>query len=658
LFLNKIPFSKEDFCTINTTLTSYNFPIIFSMFRYVKFFLFFLDWLVIYLSWLASCHFVLAPNEMPDYFQKSLYLVPIIAVIKISIFIKLGLYRAILRYASFPYARTIFKAVTLGSLISFLVINYPIRGWPFGVFTMDWLITLFLVGSLRFFPRYYLETSRRAETGEEKKVLIYGAGDLGNAVVRNLLHPGSEYLPIGFIDDDPRKIGKKVHNLSIFGSRTDLPKIIKRNKIKEIIIAINTIAPDWLSGLVKECRNYHVFCRIAPKMSDMTSQDINIKNIDIADLLKRNPKDLDEKQIDLFLKRKKILITGAAGSIGTELVHQALRFKPKKLILVDYSEFSLYTLQENLNENIQNVKSFIKFKFILQDLRDGQAINQLIATEKPDIIFHAAAYKHVPLIESNPFSGILNNIQSTVNIANAADQNNVEKFVLISTDKAVRPTNIMGATKRICELYIQNLNLRSKTEFVAVRFGNVLGSSGSVVPKFLEQIRNNGPVTVTHPEVTRYFMLVQEAVQLVMQAASIGHGGEIFILNMGKPVNIREVAEDLIYLAGKEPYGDIDIQFTGLRPGEKLYEELLIGDTEKKTQYENITIGKMTFIDWDTLNANIKKLIDSTNLQDKMSVLINVKELVPEFNHMELPNEMGSKNILHLPLAVIPAARK
>ena len=275
------------------------------------------------------------------------------------------------------------------------------------------------------------------------------------------------------------------------------------NKIKEIIIAINTIAPDWLSGLVKECRNYHVFCRIAPKMSDMTSQDINIKNIDIADLLKRNPKDLDEKQIDLFLKRKKILITGAAGSIGTELVHQALRFKPKKLILVDYSEFSLYTLQENLNENIQNVKSFIKFKFILQDLRDGQAINQLIATEKPDIIFHAAAYKHVPLIESNPFSGILNNIQSTVNIANAADQNNVEKFVLISTDKAVRPTNIMGATKRICELYIQNLNLRSKTEFVAVRFGNVLGSSGSVVPKFLEQIRNNGPVTVTHPEVTR-----------------------------------------------------------------------------------------------------------------------------------------------------------
>lgn len=628
------------------------------MFRYVKFFLFFLDWVVIYISWLASCYFVLTPDEIPDYFQKSLYLIPIIAIIKISIFIKLGLYRAILRYASFPYARTIFKAVTLGSLISFLVINYPTRGWPFGVFTMDWLITFFLVGSLRFLPRYYLETSKRAETGEEKKVLIYGAGDLGDAVVRSLLHPGSEYLPIGFIDDDPRKIGKKVHNLSIFGSRADLPKIIKRNKIKEIIIAINTIPPDWLSNLVKECRNYHVFCRIAPKMSDMTSQDINIKNIDIADLLKRNPKDLDEKQIDLFLKRKKILITGAAGSIGTELVHQALRFKPKKLILVDYSEFSLYTLQENLNETIQNVKSFIKFKFVLQDLRDGPVINQLVATEKPDIIFHAAAYKHVPLLESNPFSGILNNIQNTVNIANAADQNNVEKFVLISTDKAVRPTNIMGATKRICELYIQNLNLRSKTEFVAVRFGNVLGSSGSVVPKFLEQIRNNGPVTVTHPEVTRYFMLVQEAVQLVMQAASIGHGGEIFILNMGKPVKIREVAEDLIYLAGKEPYADIDIQFTGLRPGEKLYEELLIGDTEKKTQYENITIGKMTFIDWNDLNANIKKLIESTNLQDKMNVLLNLKDLVPEFNHMELPNEMGSKNILRLPLAAVPALRK
>jgi len=292
-------------------------------------------------------------------------------------------------------------------------------------------------------------------------------------------------------------------------------------------------------------------------------------------------------------------------------------------------------------------------KMIRQETSQAKRVDELIKAEKPDIIFHAAAYKHVPLIEANSETGILNNIQGTMNIANSADKHGVEKFVLISTDKAVRPTNVMGATKRICELYIQNLNLRSNTEYVGVRFGNVLGSSGSVIPKFLNQIKNGGPVTVTHPHVTRYFMLTQEAVELVMQAASIGHGGEIFILNMGKPVKIKEMAEELIFLAGKEPYKDIDIQFTGLRPGEKLYEELLIDETEKKTQYENITIGKMTYIEWNQLMHNINRVLDLTRKQNREEFLMAILELVPGFNHIDLPqrkNVSEQANVVHLPL--------
>lgn len=606
------------------------------------------DLFIITAAWLISCHFVLGQQSILDYFTSSKYSLPALYLVKILFFSHMGLYRAILRYASFPFARTIVKSVTMGSFFSYLIINYPSNHWPFGVLTMDWLITLFLVGASRFLPRYYSETSR-PETGSNAcKVLIYGAGDLGDAVARSLLQQVNQYNPVGFVDDDPKKIGKKVHNLPILGNRKNLGRILKKHKIKEIIIAYTNIPADWLRDLIKECRDYHVFCRIAPKISDMMSHEVSIKNIDIADLLKRDPKDLDEKQIDRFLRRKKILITGAAGSIGAELVRQALRYRPKKLILVDISEYGLYSLEEEHQQQIIKRKAYCRFKFTLQDLSQQERVHKLIESEKPDIIFHAAAYKHVPLVETNAYTGVLNNIRSTMNIADAADRFRVEKFVLISSDKAVRPTSIMGATKRICELYIQNLNLRSNTEYVAVRFGNVLGSSGSVIPKFLNQIKSGGPVTVTHPEVTRYFMLTQEAVELVMQAASIGHGGEIFILNMGKPVTIKEMAENLIFLAGKEPYKDIDVQFTGLRPGEKLFEELLIDDTEKKTQYENITIGKMTFIDWLELTTKIKTLLESAELENREEILINIRELVPEFNHIDLPAKEIPANVVNL----------
>lgn len=608
-----------------------------------------LDLVIITLAWVVSCHFVIGPKPLSFYFIESRYALPVLYAVKIIFFTRMGLYRAILRYASFPFARTIVKSVTMGSFFSYLIINYPAGNWPFGLLTMDWLITLFFVGCSRFLPRYYTETSkpdRRSHT----RILIYGAGDLGDAVARNFLRNNSEFYPVGFIDDDSKKIGKKVHNLPVLGNRGDLAKILKREKVNELVIAITNIPPDRLRDLIKECRTYRVFCRIAPKISDMMSHDVSIKNIDIADLLKRDPKDLDEKQIDRFLRRKKILITGAAGSIGSELVRQALHYRPKKLVVIDNSEYGLYKIEEELRETIEEKKPYCRFKFILQDICQAGHMDRILESEKPDIVFHAAAYKHVPLLETNPFTGVLNNIQGTMNIANAADRHGVEKFIMISTDKAVHPTNVMGATKRICELYIQNLNLRSKAEYVAVRFGNVLGSSGSVIPKFLDQIKKGGAVTVTHPDVTRYFMLTQEAVALVMQAASIGHGGEIFILNMGQPVKIKEMAEDLIFLAGKEPYRDIDIRFIGLRPGEKLYEELLIDETEKKTQYENITIGKMTVIDWDLLNSRIASLLAAAKASEDKGLLLScIKALVPGFNHIDLPQSEPETKVFSLP---------
>ena len=307
-----------------------------------------------------------------------------------------------------------------------------------------------------------------------------------------------------------------------------------------------------------------------------------------------------------------------------------MQYGAGRLVLVDHSEFNLYTLTE---EFIHEVKPL---RFSLMNILDEGALRSLLSEERPAVLFHAAAYKHVPIVEENSFQGIVNNVLGTIYTANLAEAYGVEKYVLISTDKAVRPTNIMGASKRVAELFIQNLNTKSRTEFLAVRFGNVLGSSGSVIPKFIEQINHGGPVTVTHPEVTRYFMLTEEAVQLVLQAASIGNGGEIFILNMGKPVRIAEMAEDLIFLAGRQPYREIDVQYTGLRPGEKLYEELLHDETEKKTQYENITIGKATYVDWEWLNSSISLLLESCKNRDKLSLMNKLKVLVPEFMHTDI----------------------
>lgn len=608
-------------------------------------------------SWWLSSRLILGPFSLTLFAYFATYTLPLLILVRLIVFNFFGLYRAILRYASFHFAVNVIKAVLISSIIvhSVIYLTYNDK-LPGSLFVCDTLFTMLFIGFTRFFPRYYAEWVMHTQTGE-KRVLIYGAGEVGDTVARSLLRQKEEFLPIGFIDDDQLKCGRKVHNLPILGTRKDLDKVFKKYRINEMIVAINNFPAEELRILLKFCRSHHAVCRLVPHMPGTENKEVSIKNIDIADLLKRNPQDLDEKQIDRFIKDKTILVTGAAGSIGSELVNQSIRFKAKRLILVDHSEFGLYRLEETLRALVPDNKEFVqKFNFVLQDLCDFEPLDHLVKTEKPDLIFHAAAYKHVPMIEMNPSIGVINNVKGTINMANIADKHGVEKFLMISTDKAVRPTNVMGATKRVCELYIQNLNLRSKTEYVAVRFGNVLGSSGSVIPKFLRQINTGGPITVTHPEVVRYFMLIEEAVELVMQAASIGHGGEIFILNMGKPVKIKDMAEDLIFLAGKEPYKDIDIQFTGMRPGEKLYEELLIDETEKKTQYENITIAKMTFVDWAQLNLHINRLLVATGQYNREQLLLCIKTLVPEFIHVDLPAESATshneqdQNVISIPL--------
>ena len=385
-----------------------------------------------------------------------------------------------------------------------------------------------------------------------------------------------------------------------------------------MIIAMPSASKEEINSVYENMENNFKTIKILPSLENILKKEdfsTQLKDITVEDLLARHPADLDKKQIQSFIKDKVVLITGAGGSIGSEISRQCKIFGAKQLILVDHSEINLYTITEELNDfNIVSVMKSVVNKYVLRETFEKY---------KPDIVIHAAAYKHVPLVEDNILSGITNNVIGTKNCIDLAIEFNVDKFVLISTDKAVRPTNVMGTTKRICELYAQNVDSKN-TEIVAVRFGNVLGSSGSVIPKFKSQIEKGLNITVTHPDITRYFMLIPEACELVLQAGSIGKGGEIFILDMGEPIKIVDLANKMIHLSGRD---DIKIEFCGLRPGEKLYEELLINDSDKKTDYESITVASPTVFNINELNKKIDKLLENDNILDVL------KEIVPEFNH-------------------------
>jgi FlaA1/EpsC-like NDP-sugar epimerase len=459
---------------------------------------------------------------------------------------------------------------------------------------------------------YLINKSRISKT---KSVIIYGAGEAGLKLKEEFKN--SEYKLKYFIDDDSSLQKRSVDTIRIL-SLKQVRRKVKETKYDLLIIAMPSAKKSRIRSIYKRLDSSFTEIKILPSLDNILQDELfssQLQNISVEDLLARHPKDLDKNQIESFIKNKVILITGAGGSIGSEISRQCKIFGAKQLILLDHSEYNLYQISEELNSS-----SVIP---VMQTVRNLGFIENTFKKYKPQIVIHAAAYKHVPLVEHNMIEGISNNILGTKNCIDLAIKYNAEKFVLISTDKAVRPTNVMGTTKRICELYAQNVNSKN-TEIVAVRFGNVLDSSGSVIPKFKEQIKNGGPITVTHPDITRYFMLIPEACELVLQAASIGNGGEIFILDMGEPIKIVDLAKKMIELSNRD---DIKIEFCGLRPGEKLYEELLINDSDKKTAYESITVASPTIFDIEELNIKIEQLLSSKD------ILKSLKDIVPEFEH-------------------------
>ncbi|MFY4818035.1 UDP-N-acetylglucosamine 4,6-dehydratase (configuration-retaining) [Aliarcobacter butzleri] len=501
------------------------------------------------------------------------------------------------------------------ALISFIIympILYYFYAVSFNLLFIDLIFYTFIINILVYVYKYYHSVGKNKKT---KNLVIYGAGKAGLQLQREFL--SSEYKLVCFIDDDEILHHRSIDGISIY-SKEKYCSLFENQKFDLMIIAMPSASQEQIKIIYEFMQDKFKKIKILPSMNNILKKEEftkQLKDIGVEDLLARYPKDLDKKQIENFIKDKIVLITGAGGSIGSEISRQCKTYGAKQLILLDHSEFNLYSILEELRgENVVP---------IMQSVRDIKALESTFEKYKPQIVIHAAAYKHVPLVEYNILEGITNNIIGTKNCIDLSIKYGAQKFVLISTDKAVRPTNIMGTTKRICELYAQNVESKN-TEIVAVRFGNVLGSSGSVIPKFKSQIEQGKNITVTHPEITRYFMLIPEACELVLQAASIGKGGEIFILDMGEPIKIVDLAKKMIELSGRS---DINIEFCGLRCGEKLYEELLINDSDQKTKYESITVANSTKFDINELNKKIEELLIC---EDKVSKL---KEIVPEFEH-------------------------
>ena len=501
------------------------------------------------------------------------------------------------------------------AIISFMVympILYLLFEIPFNLLFIDLIFYTFTINILVYVYKYYHSLGKNEKT---KKLVIYGAGKAGLQLQREFLN--SEYKLLCFIDDDEILQHRSIDGISIY-SKEKYCNVFENQKVDLMIVAMPSASKEKIKIVYENMQDYFNSIKILPSIEKILKKEEfskQLKDIGVEDLLARHPKDLDKSAIKKFIENKKVLITGAGGSIGSEISRQCANFGASELILLDHSEFNLYQIAEELCN--------FKPKLVMQSVVNKDLLDKTFEKYKPDIVIHAAAYKHVPLVEDNITEAILNNIVGTKNTIDCAIKHGVEKFVLISTDKAVRPTNVMGTTKRICELYAQNVDSKN-TEIVAVRFGNVLGSSGSVIPKFKAQIALGGPITVTHPDITRYFMLIPEACELVLQAASIGKGGEIFILDMGEPIKIVDLAKKMIALSGKN---EINIEFTGLRPGEKLYEELLISDTDMKTEYESITVAGKTNYEIGKLNQDIFELVSTNEKLEKL------KEIVPEFNH-------------------------
>lgn len=564
---------------------------------------------------------------------------------KLIIFYFVGLYHGMWRYTGLSDLMNIGKAsllTGLGALGGLLLIS-RFEGLSRSVFLLDAILTFLMIAGFRVVLRLLFTRTAGIDfmlanpllLNRRKKILIIGAGDAAEQVAReiqaNLVLP---YLVVGFLDDQSSRIGRRIQEIPVLGSIGDLNEVIGKIHPDELLIAIPSASRDQMSRIVDLCRSSGLPFKTLPALVELISDKPSIKTVrDVSykDLLGRLPVRLDSSRIEEKIGDKVVLVTGAGGSIGSELCRQILRFKPKFLILMDLSEHNLYQLEmEILHE-----WDFQDYVTALGKVQDRELLDKIFACYRPEIVFHAAAYKHVPMVEQNPWEGVFNNVFASKRLMEASLRHGVERFILVSTDKAVRPTNVMGATKRVTEIIMQAycLQRRLGTRFMAVRFGNVLGSSGSVIPLFKHQIELGGPVTVTHPEITRYFMSIEEASQLILQAAAMGEGGEIFLLKMGTPVRIAQMARDLIRLCGKEPDTEIEIKYTGLRPGEKLYEELIIeGEGIVSTAHEKIMVLRSQGIELKFLQNALANLKRFAMMNDADAIKAELKRIIPEYS--------------------------
>ena len=566
------------------------------------------------------------------YFEQYKDVVVFVVLIYITINWLFGLYKKMWRYASIQELLGIFWAATFSALLTYLlfwVLNTKI---PRSVLLMTGILSVFAIGGSRFAYRVLRERLNKVRNIKsdtiKKRLMIVGGGDAGANLVKELVqNPNSQYTPIVIVDDADWKLNNQIFNVPVKGNTDKIPGLVESEKVDDIIIAIPSASKSRIREIVFLCQKTKANIKILPNMNDLINgkAELNqVRDVEVADLLGRDEVILDSSNIESYIKDQVCLITGGGGSIGSEIVRQLVKYQPKEIVVLDIYENNAYDLQQSLKRHYPN----LNFRVIIASVRDKERICKIFDEVRPSVVFHAAAHKHVPFMEENPSEAIKNNIFGTLNVAQCAHEHKVKRFILISTDKAVNPTNIMGATKRIAELIIQSINTVSETEFAAVRFGNVLGSNGSVIPLFKEQIKAGGPVTITHPDITRYFMTIPEASRLVIQAGALAKGGEIFVLDMGEPVKIVDLATQLIELSGYKPNQDIKIEFIGLRPGEKLFEELLLEEEGlESTKQEGILIARPNEITYQEVQEIVNEI--RTYVYDLPKLKVTLKKMVP-----------------------------
>ncbi|MDV3238176.1 MAG: polysaccharide biosynthesis protein [Gammaproteobacteria bacterium] len=602
------------------------------------------DLAMIPLAWFGAYWLRFNLGTIPDYFfQPAVTWLPLVVGVQAAAFWYFQLYRGHWRFASLPDLIRIIKAVVVGAVavLVIMLVATRLEGIPRSVYPLYAVLLVGLLGFPRMLYRWIKD--RRLYIGEGQRVLIVGAGRAGDMLVRDMARdPARALIPVGFVDDKPHKVGMDIQGVRVLGTSGQIPELVERHEIDMIILAIPSAHSADMQRIVGFCEQAGVPFRTVPRFQDLVAGRVavdSLRDVGIDDLLGREPVTLDWQSIRAELQGKRVLVTGGGGSIGSELCRQVARIGPETLVLFEQSEFSLFEIERELRKAYPQ----LALEVCLGDVTDAVLVDRVLAQHRPQVIFHAAAYKHVPMLEHQVRQAARNNVLGTRTLALAADRHAVEAFVMISTDKAVNPANVMGASKRVAEIFCQNLDRRSETRFITVRFGNVLGSAGSVVPLFREQIRAGGPVTVTHPEMIRYFMTIPEACQLILQAGAMGKGGEIFVLDMGEPVKITYLAEQMIRLSGREPGRDIEIVFTGLRPGEKLFEELFHEKELSGTSHQKILLAQSRPVEWEWLEERMRRLEEGCQAHDEPAIMRLIRELVPE---MQAPAAVETDNVI------------